>query len=51
MPRGIAYLAARMKIPPGLLPLIEIRVIDEALRSLKSGKEATVYTVRWSWSW
>ncbi len=35
-----------MKTPPGLLPLIEDGVIDEVLRSLKSGKEATVYTVR-----
>src|SRR3954469_24957869 len=35
-----------MKTPPGLQPLIEDGVIDEVLRSLKSGKEATVYTVR-----
>jgi RIO kinase 1 len=35
-----------MKIPPGLQPLIDDGVIDEVLRSLKSGKEATVYTVR-----
>ena len=35
-----------MKTPPGLQPLIEDGVIDEVLRSLKSGKEATVYVVR-----
>jgi RIO kinase 1 len=37
---------APMKTPPGLQPLIDDGVIDEVLRSLKSGKEATVYTVR-----
>lgn len=35
-----------MKTPPGLVPLIDDGVIDEVLRSLKSGKEATVYIVR-----
>ena len=35
-----------MKTPPGLQPLIDEGVIDEVLRSLKSGKEATVYVVR-----
>ncbi len=35
-----------MKIPSGLQPLIDDGVIDEVLRSLKSGKEATVYVVR-----
>jgi len=35
-----------MKIPPGLQPLMDDGVIDEVLRSLKSGKEATVYLVR-----
>src|SRR3954468_14454949 len=35
-----------MKTPPGLQSLIEDGVIDEVLRSLKSGKEATVYTGR-----
>src|ERR1043165_3132338 len=35
-----------MKTPPGLQPLIDDGLIDEVLRSLKSGKEATVYTVR-----
>jgi RIO kinase 1 len=35
-----------MKTPPGLQPLIDDGVIDEVLRSLKSGKEATVYLVR-----
>jgi RIO kinase 1 len=37
---------AFMKTPPGLQPLIDDGVIDEVLRSLKSGKEATVYLVR-----
>jgi len=31
-----------MKTPPGLQPLIDDGVIDEVIRSLKSGKEATV---------
>lgn len=35
-----------MKIPEGLQPLIDDGVIDEVIRSLKSGKEATVYVVR-----
>jgi RIO kinase 1 len=35
-----------MKTPKGLQPLIDDGVIDEVLRSLKSGKEATVYIVR-----
>jgi RIO kinase 1 len=35
-----------MKTPPGLQPLIDEGVIDEVIRSLKSGKEATVYVVR-----
>ena len=35
-----------MKTPPGLQPLIDVGVIDEVLRSLISGKEATVYLVR-----
>jgi RIO kinase 1 len=35
-----------LKTPGGLQPLIEDGVIDEVLRSLKSGKEATVYVVR-----
>lgn len=35
-----------MKIPKELQPLIDDGVIDEVLRSLKSGKEASVYTVR-----
>ncbi|HEY6457517.1 MAG TPA: PA4780 family RIO1-like protein kinase [Steroidobacteraceae bacterium] len=35
-----------MKTPSGLQPLIEDGIIDEVLRSLKSGKEATVYVVR-----
>jgi RIO kinase 1 len=35
-----------MKIPAGLQPLIEDGIVDEVVRSLKSGKEATVYIVR-----
>jgi RIO kinase 1 len=35
-----------MKTPSGLQSLIDDGVIDEVLRSLKSGKEATVYVVR-----
>ena len=35
-----------MKIPKGLQPLIEDGIVDEVVRSLKSGKEATVYIVR-----
>ena len=35
-----------MKVPQGLQPLIDDGVIDEVVRSLKSGKEATVYVVR-----
>jgi RIO kinase 1 len=35
-----------MKIPQGLQPLIDDGVIDAVVRSLKSGKEASVYVVR-----
>lgn len=35
-----------MKVPKGLQPLIDDGVIDEVVRSLKSGKEATVHVVR-----
>ena len=35
-----------MKTPTALQPLIEDGVIDEVIRALKSGKEATVYLVR-----
>lgn len=35
-----------MKIPKGLQPLLEDGVIDEVVRALKSGKEASVYVVR-----
>jgi RIO kinase 1 len=35
-----------MKTPPALQPLIDDGIIDEVIRSLKSGKEATVYIVR-----
>ena len=35
-----------MKTPKGLQPLIDDGVIDEVVRPLKSGKEASVYVVR-----
>ena len=35
-----------MKVPKDLQPLIDDGVIDEVIRPLKSGKEATVYVVR-----
>jgi RIO kinase 1 len=35
-----------MKTPAGLQPLVDDGIIDEVVRSLKSGKEATVYVVR-----
>jgi len=35
-----------MKTPAALQPLIDDGVIDEVIRSRKSGKEATVYLVR-----
>lgn len=35
-----------MKTPPGLQALIDEGVIDQVLRPLKSGKEASVYVVR-----
>jgi RIO kinase 1 len=35
-----------MKIPKGLEPLIEEGVIDEVIRPLRSGKEASIYVVR-----
>ena len=35
-----------MKTPASLLMLIDDGVIDEVLRPLKSGKEASVYVVR-----
>ena len=35
-----------MKTPHALQPLIDDGIIDEVIRSLKSGKEATVYIVR-----
>jgi len=34
-----------MKIPKGLQPLIDDGMVDEVVRSLKSGKEASVYIV------
>src|ERR1700722_4256203 len=43
---NLAPLKGAMKTPAGLQPLIDDGVIDEVLRSLKSGKEATVYVVR-----
>ena len=41
-----AAIVIRMKTPPALQPLIDDGIIDEVIRSLKSGKEATVYIVR-----
>jgi RIO kinase 1 len=35
-----------VKTPPALQPLIDDGIIDEVIRPLKSGKEATVYVVR-----
>ncbi len=35
-----------MKIPKRLLPLVEDGLVDDVLRSLKSGKEADVFVVR-----
>jgi len=35
-----------MKIPKRILPLVEDGVVDEVIRQLMSGKEATVYMVR-----
>jgi RIO kinase 1 len=35
-----------VKIPAGLQPLIDDGVVDEVIRALKSGKEASVYVVR-----
>ncbi len=35
-----------MKIPQGLQPLIDDGILDEIIRPLKSGKEASVYVVR-----
>jgi RIO kinase 1 len=35
-----------MKIPAALQPLIDDGIVDEVIRALKSGKEASVYVVR-----
>jgi RIO kinase 1 len=35
-----------MKTPSGLQPLIDDGIVDEVIRALKSGKEASVYVVR-----
>ena len=35
-----------LKVPPRLLPLVEEGLIDDVIRQLMSGKEATVYVVR-----
>jgi RIO kinase 1 len=35
-----------MRIPPGLQELLDDAIIDEVVRQLKSGKEASVYAVR-----
>jgi len=41
-----AAITATVKTPASLQPLIDDGVIDEVIRPLKSGKEATVYLVR-----
>ncbi len=53
LPRQSTILAAisgtnceQMRTPAGLQPLIDDGVIDEVMRPLKSGKEASVYVVR-----
>jgi RIO kinase 1 len=35
-----------MKIPKGLQPLVDDGIVDEVIRPLKSGKEASVYVVK-----
>lgn len=45
-PRAATTLPYPMKIPKPLQPLIDDGIIDEVLRPLKSGKEASVYIVR-----
>jgi RIO kinase 1 len=35
-----------MRTPEGLLPLLDDGIVDEVIRQLKSGKEASVYIVR-----
>jgi len=37
-----------MKFPKQILPLIEDGLVDEVISQLMSGKEATVYVVRWT---
>ena len=44
-PPRARYRTPSMKIPPGLVPLIEEGIVDAVLRQLKSGKEASVYLV------
>jgi RIO kinase 1 len=43
---GISAFPQVMKTPEALQPLIDDGIIDEVIRPLKSGKEATVYVVR-----
>src|SRR5258707_9337750 len=43
---GSMVRCSKMKTPASLQPLIDDGVIDEVIRPLKSGKEATVYLVR-----
>jgi RIO kinase 1 len=43
--RRIAPISS-IKIPASIAPLIEDGIVDEVIRQLKSGKEATVYLVR-----
>jgi len=46
MVRNVLLSQDSMKIPKGLQPLIDDGIVDEVVRSLKSGKEASVYVVR-----
>jgi RIO kinase 1 len=45
MPAVVATTLPGMKIPKGLKPLIDDGLIDEVVRRLKSGKEASVFVV------
>ncbi len=44
--RSVPTITDVMKTPQGLQPLLDDGIIDEVLRALKSGKEASVYVVR-----
>ncbi len=44
-PVPVCLYTGRMKIPKGLVPLIDDGIVDSVIRQLKSGKEASVYLV------